>query len=668
MDVAENLADNTNVPKLETTIVCELNSPDGFDTKSVTTNISETEIKTGEIELNERVCLIYNPLNNGKERLLPYNGCSVVISSTSEENLPQSEDPKFFRALITSTPFCERRGPLRDNDVAPFSQHDISGIALSPTGKNRLEEKADVNEEYSSVGIGKEDETPFISNGLQSDGDKEPLQASAIIFTSEAQQTSKLKAENGKGTDVKRLSQGLSFNGNKNTATNSQLGYKKRRSELERELSNVRKVREKFSSKHSQEKRNAESYQIQGRASELRLIRKMRENSLKEMEMEEKEKLKKKKRSDMAAELENVRKIRANFHGPEEGDDVNQSSAVDEVEILKVGDATGRRNLSGELARSGARSGAFSPSYLDTDAFHKNREEFNERTIRSVTDEELDMVRNVRSKMSFEDEEAAVFEASSEEISNSEGRHETTKKFPENGRDNEAPFPSISSELNWIRYCRSHVDCSPQKLDTDSSSIHRNKIEEIRHLRARNTPDELMAERRDKAAIDKRRADELEKELISIRSARRNLFQRPSSQGDNYSSKSDLDDLRKLRRTSSLGSLPEFTGEGTTTGRRSKAWVFGGVNILPHREVVINIGENKSQGTSHLETQQGSEKCYMDRTNSASNLEDDDMKLSDQNMQGNQNVQVLARTNNHASVFRDGDERKGQLRRGYTIV
>ena len=651
LDVADKPADNTNAPNLETTIECELPCPDGFGRVSVTAKILETESKTSEIEVNERVRLIYNPFKGSKRRLLPCNGCSVVISSISEENVPQIEGPESFGTLITSTPFVKGRRP-HGSDSAPFSQHDISGIALSPTGKSKVEETADfgfVTKEYSSVEFGKEDGSPLISSGAQLDRDREPLKASQSNVTSDSQQTSKLKVEISEGAEVKRLPQGHPVSGNKR----AQLGYKKRRTELETELSNVRKMREKFSIKCSQQKRNTDSHQTQERASELRLLRIMRGNSLKEMEIEEKENLKRKKSSDIAAELENVRRIRASFRSPE-GDDFNQYSAIEEVEILKAGD------LSGDVV---------SPSYLDPGVFRKNKEDFQQRTIRSVTDEELDMVRSMRSKLSSGDEENAVFEDSSQEISNMEGRHEVTAmKFPEKARDVEAPFPSITSELDWIRYCRPHAECSPQKPETDTSSIDSSKIEEIRHLREGHSPGELMAERRVRAEFDKRRADELEEELTNVRSARRSLSQRPFSQSDNYSSRSDLDDVRKLKRTSSLGGIPEFTGEGPTTGRRSKAWVFGGVNILPHREVVINIDENKGKGASHREKQQGSEKYNKERIISTSNLEDDGKKRSEQNMQENQGEQVLARTDNQESVSRDGNERKRQIRRGYTVV
>ena len=633
------------------TVECELKCSNGFDIISLTTNI----FSAYKFAPSERVFLIYNPLKHGREKLLPGANCSVAFDSKFEECLLHIDKRDVSDTLVTSTPLVKEKTPI-DRDDTPLLAPDISDIAVSTANENKTHELGSfgsLKEEYSIVDHGKiAEERSSTVSGVKLGVHSETMEVSTSKPTADYEKIEKPEAKIDSELEVKKALKSHSFSSKKDFVPKSKLDVKKRKSELEAELSNVRKMRQDFANRMFKEKRSIDSLQRQEKASELRLVRKMRENSLKEIQMEEKEKLKVDKRSEIAAELEDVRRIRKNFSGLAE-DEFENYSLEGKTSILEANQLAG---VEGDMLDSVIKSGAVSPLQKSSDIFQHCRDTLPPIATRTVTDDELDLVRGIRSKMRSEDEEDVVFEDSSMESADVE-----QSLVVEN--------PLARTELDWVRYHRSHAEVSPQKLEASFANLEDRRLEEIRHIRKSCSPDELMAERRARAESEKQRLNELEKELANVRYMRQKTLCSIDLKGSNVSSGNDLEDVRELRRTKSLGSLPAFRGESTEYGQKSKTWVFGGVNILPHREVVINTGcHGDGKVNSFGPNQQNSENFKKQTERPSSSFESENKKANQQNLKGNQELKMAAVASDRQSPFREQEQRKEQIKRGYTIL
>ena len=572
---------------------------------------------------------------------------TLFAESKLEKNWLQFAEPNSDSALKVNRTFVAGTN-LVDRPVDPCNRSEADTMVdLDLASTNVL-----------SAEIGHEgQESPLSSRTVELERNmilspKKVVQSQAEPDLSTKSETTSTKSANkppifGGGN----TSKGRLFGGIKN------LEFTKKQSELDAELSNVRKIREKFASKPFREKRSSERLQQQEKASELRLVRRMRENSLKEMEMMERENLKARKQAIVSEEFENVRRIRSIFSG-QECDIGKEDSMKKGAKDFNFGRLDG--------FKVGAVKDAITPRPLSktaTGAFSQDATELNKKVARSVTNEELDMIRNIRMNMSFEDEDIAVFEDPNKNVVDLEHRLEMAKRLAENPDDLEA-CPMTASVSDWVRYYRSHAEFTPQKLDSGREVMKNDAADEVRQIRENYASDEVMAERRRRAASEKVKSSELEKELSSVRSTRQNMFYSPSSRSDNVHTDTDLEDVRRLRRTKSLGSHPAFTGESFGIEQKSKPLIFGGVNILPYREVAISDAAS-SKDASDDDNQHKSSKPFEEKISTASSLIHD--RTGGQDFEENEESQRMACARSQETLCAEKDKVKGTSS-GYMIV
>lgn len=534
---------------------------------------------------------------------------------------------------------------------------------VTTSDKSEVDAMADSglsSEDGLSAVIGREgQESPLISETVELDRNRIVPPERAVQPTAEPHFIAKSEVTSPQSTSKpstvgdRNAPKGRIFGGIKN------LEFTKKQSELDAELSSVRKMREKFASKPLTEKRKSERLQQQEKASELRLVRKMRENSLKEIEMMERENLKAREQSIVSEEFENVRRIRSIFS--EQEDDVgSQDSTEKEVKEFNSGTLDG--------FKVGAKNGVIAPrplSMTTTGLFSQERTGLNKKVTKSVTDEELDMIRNIRMNMTFEDEDTAVFEDPNKNVIDLEHHLEMAKTFAENPDDLET-CPLTASVSDWVQYYRSHAEFSSQKLDSSREAMKNNAFEEIRQIRENHASDELLAERQRRAAAEKMKASELEKELSLVRSTRKKTSYSPSSRCSNIHTDNDLEDVRKLRRTKSLGSHPAFTGENFRIEQKPKPLLFGGVNVLPYRVVAIsNIDSSRDTSADH--SQHKSCKPCKEKSSTASNLKHEESRTGGQDFEGNEESQRMVCARSQETLYAEKDKVEG-TNSSYMIV
>ena len=667
-DEVERLIEKRKLPYDEMTIECELNHSERFDTISLSVGILDTEGKAEEGFNTVR--LIYNPLENEKDWLFSTNINFAIIESTSSEILSQLCTHEHLVSIATSTPFVKR---TKSSDVScvPFNLHDISDITLSKAAETKLQENTEVSaNECLLIEQDKQYEEAYLNSNIPA-----PLVTSAVTSrvetavkastpTVEVIASSELKVR--KGVDVRPRAkeekdiQGGSIGRKEKFVTKPQQELKTQRSLVERELSNVWKIRGKFNAKMFTEKCKAENLQRQEKDSELRLIRKMRENSLKEMEMEEKEKNRRDKQSKITSELENVRRLRRDFSGPEDENAIYCS--------VREGIKSPVISEPGEDVAGNTEFGVVLPSSIHDEVFYQSQAESRPAKARSVTEEELAMVRNIRSNMTFEEDENVFYKDSSKEIAELEYHLELAKNMASNADVAEEHVPgkdAKTKELEWIRHYRSHAEMSPHRLDINHAAEDDKGISEVRNLRAGYSPDALMAERRARSASERLKAEELERELMSIRKTRQSEIYSPESKGNKSSSESDLEEVRRLKRTRSLGSLPAFIGKSSEEKKRNKPWIFGGVNILPYREVAINI-DNSKEGSTNDAIEKGSQKSVQEQSKMPGDFGNEGMKRNEEKFAGGHDCHKVSNVEKEEEPTKE--KLKKQIKRGYTIV
>ena len=438
---------------------------------------------------------------------------------------------------------------------------------------------------------------------------------------------------------------------------------------IEKELANVRKLRKEINAKkHIESKQISQRMFEQGRKRELQLVRKMRENSLRELEMEEKAQRRGFKSSEAENEVAKIidarkKAVESNVIGPRTGYEGSFSKDLPRTPVLNT-----------EMKRRGVYRSLSSYSDSSDEIFIvADSNSDTSSTRRSEIDSELEMVRELRRSMSF-DSESNDYDDSSTDERNSvkckrlEGELEMISQSMRSASfDYSYRYESslqqrkheIEMELNIIREKQDGVACDDidtkyktpvdkwgqslpveRKEDDDivnamkekPSDIEREitmvrqvresagythtkskyckgnevnkEIGEIRRIRAEGDFVDVLEERRARCNSASERQAELERVRATrqrlVYSSGRSEARRPMSLTDG-----ELGDVRKLRRTKSLGSLAELTGIGLDSTSSRRSWVFGGVNVLPYREVAIDVDAKPLKDSKSKEKKQG---------------------------------------------------------------
>ena len=642
-------------PKDFMTIECESREFDKVETISLSIELQHSTIGVGKERSNKKFTVTHAPSET--EQLVSMNDNSITVESNLNLARPHVESPYHFEAQeqgVTRTQFVTR---------TPWKELSVDDISKTPSVSLGGESEGNANQNsFYKVGLlfhrdgpNRAMEEDFITKGdlLGKVGRISVGERSSTVLNLLAG----LKGSKHNGyTNFERsyaveslTEEGQNVSGGQTCNKVRMVScLKEERKGMgiseEKKLSTVRRVRETLSSAMLAEKRKKEGLKKQMRNSEIRLIRKMRENSLKEMEWEDKEKLKKEKReSGIDSELEIVRKLRRNFTGPNDQGEIQDSARSNEKTLNLILTDDG---LSGAEIGSPMRH-----NFTMQDDYEMSAEE---RNGRSAAEQGLEMVRNVRSSMTFTEEDGDVFrEDEREDFVQLDYQLEPAKQ--EGAKLNCAEAQERARELEIIRYYRANAEFSPQKVNTSITNDDK-EIAKIRDIRGSFNSENLLAERRARAASERKKAYEREKELMDVRKTRQNIVYSLSPRHSHSSDKKELSDVRELRRTRSLGSLPSFTGESIDDTRKRRTWVFGGVNILPYREVAIDVKE-QCQPRNRAKYRVEGDNSHTEKGENSSRLnEAQGCKLSHKSL-------------NEARNMSAGEKRKQEeIRSGYTIV
>lgn len=565
----------TNLLYRCTTVECEFTHPEHETSDAISLTVGYFEAETNEAETTERgVRLRYDPSMGAFGRLISMSAYSTVIDVNRNEIGLQDESfgLRSKDAMVTSTPLAirkqsneltEPRPSLHDDSMemstntisadeygSSFNEEDLS----SNDRKGIIESTLTANEKVHRHDM-------FVSTMTPSRVSK-PIGANEIEAPNTAHPRPLFKARR----NVKNISNIF------NSTGDSILSFKTRRPDGEKNKKNVKAIMDRFSWKTAREESKSESLQREKRDSELRLIRKMRESSLKSIELEEKQKLKRDgSESEIVRELETVRRLRKDFSGPE---DENKN------EIGKGGCSSGfwgdcSGGMVAEKIETYFASEVFLSTNIDGDLQPQNLSGRNLTSIRNAMEEELEMVRRIRKSMTFEEDEENCF-------------HDDVKE----------KIASAELQLEMAGQAGNLLEEFEERKTRSISHYEERVDSELRVKRPASTSDDHLAERRARRASEKERADKLQRELEDVRIARQSATFNPEAKDYQSLNERDLGAVRKLRRTKSLGSLPQFTGDNLR--ERNISWVFGGVNILPYREVAIKLEElsgSKQSGT-----------------------------------------------------------------------
>ena len=353
----------------------------------------------------------------------------------------------------------------------------------------------------------------------------------------------------------------------------------KRRAEVEKELDMVRQTRisrsfdENNNATDSQKKRDLEA--------ELEMVKESRHSIDSDIE-DSIMKYWETKQNELDRELELVRQSRLSMSldGPQDASDISEEKKAkleNELEMVRKSretiddiDADSSIEKYWEMRRVEnandfeiVRQSRLSVSLGNLDDISAQNE-----ARKLELDIELDMVRRSR------------VDAASQEIDDSivEAVHKRNQE--------------IDEELQMVRRSRSETVYIPPQFTDHSREEFLKEIEELRGLRERG--ESFIDQRRQRLALEEARRAEMDEELERVKLFRQNSVLEPEVRDIQHEieTEEELHGVRRLRRTKSLGSLPSITGDGLDEKRR-KAWVFGGVNVLPFREVSIDIDERE---------------------------------------------------------------------------
>ena len=368
------------------------------------------------------------------------------------------------------------------------------------------------------------------------------------VFEEDSEIQSKRRAEVDKELDMVRQTRiSRSFDENNNTADSQ----KKR--DLEAELEMVRESRQSVDSdvedsimKYWETKQNELDR-------ELQLVRQSRLSMSLDGGQNASD-ISEEKKAKLEDELEMVRKSRETI------DDIDADSSIEKYwEMRRVENATDFEIV---------RQSRLSVSLGNLDDISKQSE-----ARKLELDIELDMVRRSRVDTASQEIDDSIVEA-------------LQKRNQE-----------IDEELQMVRRSRSETVYIPPQFTDHSREEFLKEIEELRGLRERG--ESFIDQRRERLALEEARRAEMDEELERVKLFRQNSVLEPEVRDIQHEieTEEELHGVRRLRRTKSLSSLPSITGDGLDDKRR-KAWIFGGVNVLPFREVSIDIDEReKSKAT-----------------------------------------------------------------------
>ncbi|XP_065069079.1 uncharacterized protein LOC135694323 isoform X2 [Rhopilema esculentum] len=438
---------------------------------------------------------------------------------------------------------------------------------------------------------------------------------------------------------------------------------------IEKELANVRKLRKEINArKHIESKQISQRIFEQGRKRELQLVRKMRENSLKELEMEEKAQRRSFKSSETENEISRIIDARkkaseTNAIGPRteyEGsfsDDLPRTPVVypeikrkgghrslssysdSSDEIFIVADfnsdtsSTRRSEIDSELemVRELRRSMSFDSESNDYD--DSSTDERNSVKCKRL-EEELEMINRSMRSASFDysyryesslqqrkheiEMELNIIREKPDGVAcdDIDTKYKTLvynwgHSLPQEPKEDDGIVkamkekPSdIERELKMVRQVRESAGYTPTKSKNDKGNEVNKEIGEIRRIRAEGDFADVLEERRARCNSVSERQAELER----VRATRQRLVYssgRPEARRPMSLTDDELGDVRRLKRTKSLGSLAELNGIGLDSTSSRRSWVFGGVNVLPYREVAIDVDAKPLKDSKSKEKKQG---------------------------------------------------------------